>query len=463
MDKIIANKYWGRVVDTMNEALLIISNEGVILSVNRSFEEMTGYMAREAVGQRCTLLECNACELVMNGNTGWCRLFEPNHEGVRRCRCQIIRKDGTRLPTLKNASVLYDEGGTQLGAVETLTDISEIDRLDRKVELLTQQLDETDGYCGLVGLSSEMKKVYGIIEKAAKSDAPVIIFGESGTGKELVARAIHERGYRKDGPYVQVNCAALNESLLESELFGHVKGSFTGAFRDRKGRFETAHRGDLFLDEIGDIPLSIQIKLLRALECKQFEHVGDNRSISVDVRIITATNRNLIELISQHKFREDLYFRINVLPIHLPPLRQRKEDIPLLVETFMQRLNKKTRKNILGVQRDAMNALLEYHWPGNIRELKSVLHYAFTIAERGPINCDHLPPQLMGHIELDEKKPSWPGTKDTKEKQSLLEALRETGGNQTRAAKVLGVNRVTIWNRMRKYGIDIKKDVKEKR
>ena len=460
MDRIIADKYWGRVVDTMNDALLIISNEGVILSVNRSFEEMTGYTATEAVGQRCTLLECNACELIINHNrTGWCKLFEPNHKGVRRCRCEIIRKDGTRLPALKNASVLYDEDGTQLGAVETLTDISEIDRLDRKVELLTRQLDETDGYCGLIGLYSEMKKVYGIIEKAAKSDAPVIIFGESGTGKELVARAIHERGYRKEGPYVQVNCAALNESLLESELFGHVKGSFTGAFRDRKGRFETAHKGDLFLDEIGDIPLSIQIKLLRVLESKQFEHVGDDRSIAVDVRIITATNRNLIELISQNKFREDLYFRINVLPIHLPPLRQRKEDIPLLVETFMRRLNKKTRKNILGVQRGAMNALLEYHWPGNVRELKSILHYAFTIAESGPITCDHLPPQFMGHIELDEDKPSLLGVKDAKEKKSLLEALKEAGGNQTRAAKMLGVNRVTVWNRMRKYGIDIKRDV----
>jgi transcriptional regulator with PAS, ATPase and Fis domain len=247
--------------------------------------------------------------------------------------------------------------------------------------------------------------------------------------------------------------------LLESELFGHVKGSFTGAFRDRKGRFETAHRGDLFLDEIGDIPLSIQIKLLRALETKQFEHVGDDRPISVDVRIITATNQNLIELISQNKFREDLYFRINVFPIRLPPLRQRKEDIPLLVDTFMRRLNKKTRKNVKGVQREAMNALVDYHWPGNVRELKSILHYAFTIAESGPINCDHLPPQLMGHIQLDEATTTSLNIKDTREKQLLIEALREAGGNQTRAAKILGVNRVTIWNRMRKYGIDIKRDL----
>lgn len=460
MDLIVADKYWGRVIDTMNEALLIISNEGVILSVNRSFEEMTGYTAAEAVGRRCTLLECSACELYINrNNTWWCKLFDPNQDSVRRCRCEIVKKDGSTLPALKNASVLYDEDGKQLGAVETLTDISEIDRLDRKVELLTQQLDETDGYCGLIGLSNEMQNVYGIIEKAAQSDAPVIIFGESGTGKELVARAIHERGYRKESPYIQVNCAALNESLLESELFGHVKGSFTGAVRDRKGRFESAHRGDLFLDEIGDVPLSIQIKLLRVLETKQFEHVGDDKPISVDVRIITATNKNLIELISQNKFREDLYFRINVLPIHLPPLRQRTEDIPLLVQTFMRRFNKKTRKDIKGIQRDAMSALVEYRWPGNIRELKSALHYAFTIAENGPINCDHLPPHLMGQVQFKETGEASLSVKDTKEKQYLMEALKEADGNQTRAARILGVNRVTVWNRLRKYGINIKKDV----
>ena len=460
MKKIMADRYWERVVDTMNEALLIISKNGVILSVNRSFEEMTGYTAKEATGKPCTLLECSACELAINGNhTGWCKLFEPDYEDVRRCRCEIVKKDGSTLPALKNASVLYDEEGNQLGAVETLTDISEIDRLDRKVELLARHLDETDGYCGLIGISSEMKQVFDILEKAAQSDAPVIIFGESGTGKELAARAIHERGDRRDGPYVQVNCAALNESLLESELFGHVKGSFSGAYRDRKGRFETAHGGDLFLDEIGDIPLSIQIKLLRALETKQFEHVGDDRSISVDVRIITATNKNLIELISQNKFREDLYFRINVLPIHLPPLRERKEDIPLLVETFMQRFSKKTKKNIRGIQREAMNALIEYPWPGNVRELKSILHYAFTIAESGPINCNHLPPQLMGRGSSAAEIETSVSVKFSRGKQDLIEALSKAGGNQTRAAEILGVNRVTVWNRMRKYGIDIKRDL----
>jgi transcriptional regulator with PAS, ATPase and Fis domain len=199
--------------------------------------------------------------------------------------------------------------------------------------------------------------------------------------------------------------------------------------------------------------------LLRALETKRFEHVGDDKPISVDVRIITATNKNLVELISQNKFREDLYFRINVLPIQLPPLRQRIEDIPLLVEAFMRRLNDRTRKNIKGIQREAMNALLDYHWPGNVRELKSVLHYAFTIAENGPIDCGHLPPQLMAHIQCREKTESSLSVKDAKERHYLLEALKAAGGNQTKAAAILGVNRVTVWNRLRKYDINIKRDV----
>lgn len=459
MDKIEINKYWGRVIDTMNEALMIISKEGVILAANRSFEEMSGYTAAEATGKPCTLLKCDACEKAINNDRKiWCRLFEQPQDDIRQCHCEIMRKDGTYVPAIKNASVLYDDDGTLLGAVETLTDISELDRLDKRVAFLRQQLDETDGYCGIIGRSSEMRHVFGVIEKAAQSDAPVIIQGESGTGKELVARAIHERGNRKNAPYVQVNCAALNESLLESELFGHVKGSFTGAFKDRKGRFESAHGGDLFLDEIGDIPLSIQIKLLRALETKQFERVGDDDPISVDVRIITATNQDLIQLISQNRFREDLYFRINVLPIFLPPLRKRKDDIPLLVETFMHRLRAKTGKNISGVHRDALSAMMDYPWPGNIRELYSAMQYGFTIAESGSIGCSHLPPQFCQKSVSVEQRPSF-RTRDLNEKQDLINALKASGGNQTRAAGILGVNRVTVWNRMRKYGVDIKKDI----
>ncbi|MFO7715342.1 sigma-54 interaction domain-containing protein [Desulfosarcina sp.] len=455
------DRHWERVINTINEGLLIISKEGRILSVNRSFEEMTGYEAEEVSGQPCTLLGCQACEMAINSHgNGWCKLFEPDQPEMRRCRCTIKKKDGTFLPTLKNASVLRDENGAVLGAVETLTDLSEIDRLDRKVDVLSRQLDETSSFAGLIGNSDEMKAVYDIIEKAAASDAPIIIFGESGTGKELVAKAIHEQGKRKTGPYVQLNCAALNEALLESELFGHVKGSFTGAFRDRTGRFEAANGGDLFLDEIGDIPLSIQIKLLRVLETRQFERVGENESVTVDVRIITATNRNLLELIDQKRFREDLYFRINVIPIHLPPVRKRKDDIPLLVNTFINRLELRTGKPIRGLTREALNCFMDYRWPGNVREMKSALEYAFAVANKDAIDIDHLPPQLLTRPSavVSTLAPVSVGTGHTERKQ-LIDALQSTGGNQSQAARLLGINRVTVWNRMRKYGINLKREI----
>jgi two-component system response regulator HydG len=455
------NRHWERVINTMNEALLIISKEGRILSVNRSFEEITGYAANEVAGQPCTVLACDACEMAINNQgDGWCKLFEPDQPEMRRCRCTIKKKDGTFLPALKNASVLRDDDGTLLGSVETLTDLSELDRLDHKVESLSRQLDENIGFGGIIGNSDEMKAVFAIIEKAAQSDAPIIIFGESGTGKELVAKAIHERGKRSGGPLIQLNCAALNEALLESELFGHVKGSFTGAFRDRTGRFEAANGGNLFLDEIGDIPLSIQIKLLRVLETRQFERVGENQPVSVDVRIITATNRNLLALIDQKRFREDLYFRINVIPIHLPPVRKRKDDIPLLVNTFINRLEIRTGKSIRGLTRDALNRFMDYRWPGNVREMKSALEYAFTVADKDIIDIDHLPPHLVSPISPALSVPERTvRDSDSTQRQQLIAALQSTGGNQSQAARLLGINRVTVWNRMRKYGINLKREI----
>jgi two-component system, NtrC family, response regulator HydG len=302
-----------------------------------------------------------------------------------------------------------------------------------------------------------MQRVFEVVEKASQSEAPVIIHGESGTGKELVAQAIHQLGSRREKPFVQLNCAALNESLLESELFGHIKGAFTGACRHRQGRFEAGNGGDFFLDEIGDLPLSIQIKLLRVLETKQVEPVGDHRPVSVDVRIITATNRNLEELISRKEFREDFYFRINVIPIYLPPLRDRMEDIPLLISTFVQRLSERTGKSITGLSHAAMDKIMAYHWPGNVRELKSVLEYAYVVAEKGIIEPDHLPQLVDKRDGFDGSVSDGSGNAVLAEKEALIRALRQSGGNQTQAARILGINRVTVWNRMKKYGIDLKK------
>ena len=443
------NRYLKNVIGTMSEGLLLVAPDGTILMVNKAFEELSGYQENELIGRPCTLLSCDACETTLTSGDGtWCTLFERGE--VIKKRCSIVKKDGSCLAVLKNATLLKDDEGSPLGAVETLTDISEVERLVRQVDQLSHQLESGEGFHGIVGKSPAMRQVYEIMERAAHSDAPVIIFGESGTGKELVARAVHELGARKDGPFVQLNCAALNEALLESELFGHIKGAFTGAYRHRIGRFEAAHGGDLFLDEIADIPMSTQVKLLRVLETKQFERVGDHRPVSVDVRIITATNKDLTEMINLKNFREDLFFRINVIPIHLPPLRERPEDIPLLVNAFIRSLRTKTGKQITGLTPEAMERFMGYGWPGNVRELKSALEYAFVIGEQGAIGLPHLPYQIAS---LQRQAAAG----DSAEKVALINALKRANGNQSQAARILGVNRVTVWNRMKKYGVDVKR------
>jgi transcriptional regulator with PAS, ATPase and Fis domain len=302
-----------------------------------------------------------------------------------------------------------------------------------------------------------MQQLFDLISNASHSDAPVIIFGESGTGKELIAKAIHDTGPRKQNPYIKVNCAALTESLLESELFGHVKGAFTGAYRSREGRFEAAQGGNIFLDEIGDLPLSTQVKMLRVLEEKVVERVGDNRPIHIDVRIISATNRNLKLLVDQGGFREDLFYRINVIPIMVPPLRERVGDIPMLADSFFRRIQLKNDKKIMGISSEAMELLMSYAWPGNVRELKSAFEYAFVTCRELVIQPYHFPPTV------NSAQPSVKNTKkpllnraDMKKKQ-LIEALESAGGNQSRAADILGISRVTVWNRMKKFGITAQK------
>ena len=445
------NRYLKNIIGTMNEGLLLVAPDGTMLMVNKAFEDLTGSKSEEVVGRPCTLLHCDACETTLKtGGSSWCSLFDKGQ--VVKKRCSLIKKDGSCLPVIKNASLLKDDEGLPLGAVETLTDISEVERLDQEVHHLSHQLEFKNGFHGIVGSSPLMQRLYQVVQKAALSDAPAIIYGESGTGKELVARAIHLMGRRKDAPFVQLNCAALNEALLESELFGHIKGAFTGAYRHRIGRFEAAHEGDLFLDEIADIPLATQVKLLRVLETKQFERVGDHRPVTVDVRIITATNKDLQEMIDSKRFREDLFFRINVIPIHLPPLRERLEDIPLLVNAFVEHLRERTGKKITGLSPEAIERFMSYSWPGNVRELRSVLEYAFVIAEKGTIGLEQLP-----HPLVSEPSRHPPNPKEPEEKIALIEALRKSNGNQSEAARILGVNRVTVWNRMRKHGIDLRK------
>jgi transcriptional regulator with PAS, ATPase and Fis domain len=281
-----------------------------------------------------------------------------------------------------------------------------------------------------------------------------MIHGESGTGKELVARAIHEASPRRDHPFIKVNCAALNENLLESELFGHTRGAYTGADRNRIGRFEAAHGGSIFLDEIGDIPPATQVKLLRVLEEKEIERVGDHKPIKVDVRVISATNKNLDKLTQEGTFREDLYFRINVFPLNCPPLKERKEDIPMIVQNFIRGNCAKTGKKILGLTPEALEKLTVYPWPGNVRELRNTIEYAFVLCSSGGIGVPHLPPKIAG-VSSECPEPATFSLSVLHKKEELLEALRKSGGNQSEAARLLGVSRVTIWKRIKKYGINL--------
>jgi len=440
------------VVDTIQDGVMIVDTEGNITSVNRAFETITGHSRTDIIGKPCTTLSCNACEVVL-GNKGhhWCMLFQKGK--LKMQKCVIIRKDGEPIHIVKNASVLLDSKGNITGAVETITDITDLIEKETQIETFRQELGAEDRFYGIIGNSASMQQVFTMITNASGSDAPVIIFGESGAGKELVARAIHKSGPRKNKPYVKVSCAALNESLLESELFGHVKGAYTGAFQSRTGRFEAAHKGDIFLDEIGDLPLSTQVKLLRVLEEKIIERVGDHKPIQTDVRIITATNKDLKQLVDQGVFREDFYYRINVLPIWIPPLRERTSDIPMLAESFFQRICLKSKKRIQGITNKALNLMIQYPWPGNVRELKSTLEYAFVACQGSMIASEHLPSNIL-HME-NTHETSEPSSCDLNEikKRRLIDALQQSGGNQSEAARILSISRTSVWNQIRKYGI----------
>jgi len=452
------NKYWKTVVHTIQDGVMIVNTEGTITSINRAFETITGHSKTEIIGKPCTILNCNACELI-RGNKGkgphWCVLFKKGK--LRMQKCVITRKEGDHIHVVKNASVLLDDKGNVTGAVETITDITDLIEKETQIETFRRELEIEDQFYGILGTSMPMQQVFAMITNASESDAPVIIFGESGTGKELVARAIHKSSSRKNKPYVKVSCAALNESLLESELFGHVKGAFTSAFQSRTGRFEAAHEGDIFLDEIGDLPLSTQVKLLRVLEEKTIERVGDHRPIQIDVRIITATNKDLKQLVDRGIFREDFYYRINVVPIWVPPLRERTSDIPLLAESFFQRICLKSEKRIQGIANEALDLMIQYSWPGNVRELKSTLEYAFVACQRSMIGPEHLPPNILNMENLHETiDPSSVGLDEIK-KRRLIDALKQSGGNQSEASRILGISRTSVWNQMKRFNIKFKK------
>lgn len=382
-----------------------------------------------------------------------------------------IRKISPLVPVIimtAYASVKTAVEALKAGATDYLTkplDIEELKVLiEKALELydlrtenifLKERLGDRFDFSRLIGRSSKMRELFDTLALVAPSDATVLVQGESGTGKELVANAIHQNSLRKNQPFVKVSCAALPETLLESELFGHERGAFTGALSRREGRFQMAHRGTIFLDEVGEMSLTTQIKLLRVLQEKEFEPLGSNQSIKVDVRVIAATNKNLDKEVKEGRFREDLFYRLNVVPIVLPPLRERREDIPLLANHFFNFYREKNRKELKAISGKAMDLLVRYNWPGNVRELENTVERAVIMARGEVIAPVDLPPQIQA-LATEKESPGFdfpPGISLAQiERALILKTLEYTGGNRSRAAEILGINRRTLQNKLKEYG-----------
>ena len=346
---------------------------------------------------------------------------------------KLLLRNGTIKYVHEKCQTIYDADGKPLRSIGTVQDI-------------TKRKQAEHSFAGIIGRDVKMQEIFEMIREVAEINIPVLIQGESGTGKELIARAIHNEGPRANKPFVSVNCGALPEGLLESELFGHVKGAFTGALRDRKGRFELAHGGTLFLDEVADLSKPTQAKLLRVLQEGKFEMVGSEKTIASDARIISAANRDLKQEMGKGNFRDDLYYRISVVPLYLPPIRDRKNDIPLLVENFLEKAEIEGQ-NQDGISKDALSIMVDYSWPGNVRELQSAIQFALIHSKGQVIKQDHLPIELKGH----ESKQSVRGPSQKLDSASVHEALTRSGGNKAKAARFLGVGRATLYRFLNKF------------
>lgn len=445
------------ILDTMADGVFVLDTERRVRRWNRAMERLTGYTAEETVGRVCGVFPwLRDAQEADDG--AYCRLFASG--SMDRSELTVSCKDGSTIPVLVSARILHD-GDVPTGAVVTVTDISTLKKLESEVTLLRREVEGRYEFANIIGKSPAMQQVFNLIELAAASQTTVLIQGETGTGKELVAKAIHYHSDRREGPLVSVNCAALSESLVESELFGHARGSFTGALKDHVGRFERANGGTLFLDEVGEIPLPVQVKLLRAIQEREIERIGETKVRSVDVRIIAATHRDLRERVNQGVFREDLFYRLKVFPINLPPLRERKEDIAPLVEHFIRQFNTRTGKDIKGLDPDAMRMVMDYCWLGNIRELENAIEHAFVTCPGGLIGPLDLPLEIR-RVELRASVcgefPPEPGPQTVRKrhvagKDELLDVLRATGWNKAEAARRLGITRTQVWRRMSQLGI----------
>ncbi len=432
------------ILESISDGVFTVDMEWRVTSFNRAAEEITGVSRNEAIGQRCSdVFRSSMCEAA-------CSLQETLKTGkpIIGKSGYIVDSDGNRIPISISTAMLRDGDGRVIGGAETFRDLSE-------VEALRQELEGKFRVGDLTSRSPLMQRVFEVLPAIAASPSTVLVLGETGTGKELVARTIHSLSPRNQGPFIAVNCGALPDTLLESELFGYKAGAFTGANKDKPGRFALAKGGTILLDEIGEISQALQVRLLRVLQERMYEPLGATRSEAADVRVIVATNKDLADQMRQGHFRDDLYYRVNVVRVELPPLRRRKEDIPLLVEQFVTRFNRSQRKFVKGIAAEALSLLMAHDWPGNIRELENVIERAFILCGDGEIEFAHLPGELTARGVMAGADADMRSAHNVLDAQAIHAALERNAFNRLAAARELGIHKTTLFRRMKKLNISL--------
>jgi PAS domain S-box-containing protein len=428
------------IFESIEEGVFTVDLQWRISSFNRAAEKITGVSRTNAIGRPC--LEVFNTTICRSGCA--IRKALKENQPVFNIPVYMNRADSKRIPIAVNATILRDHNGRMIGGVETFRDLSHLSKLQRSFQ--TPCVFER-----MVSKNDKMLEIFSTLKRVADSDCIVLIEGATGTGKELLARALHKHSPQKNGPFVPVNCGALPDTLIESELFGYKAGAFTDAKMDKPGRFARAQNGTIFLDEIGDISHSLQVRLLRVLEDGSYEPLGSVRPARTNARVVVASHRKLDRLVEERKFREDLFFRVNVIKIALPPLSERKEDIPLLTEYFIQRFGRKKNKSIIGITPEAMAALVRYDWPGNIRELENAIEHAFVLCEDQQIGLRHLPDAVLTdiHVALWDT----PATLKEIEKRAILGALQRNKWKKLVTARQLGINKNTLRRKIVRYGL----------
>jgi PAS domain S-box-containing protein len=431
------------ILDSVADGVFTVDREWRISSFNRAAEDITGVPREEALGQRCCdVFRASICE------TG-CALRDTLDTGdpIVNKSVFIVDTEGSKRPVSISTAILRDREGRIVGGVETFRDLSH-------VEQLRKELEGRFGLGDIIGRSRAMRDLFEVLPAIGASEATVVIHGASGTGKELFARAIHQLSPRRDRRFVAINCGALPDTLLENELFGHVAGAFTDARRDRPGRFAHAEGGTIFLDEIGDISQAMQVRLLRVLQEHVYEPLGSVEPVAADVRVIVATHRDLAKLVEEGVFREDLYYRINVMKLELPTLKERREDIPLLVDHFVERFNRLQNKDVGGVSDEVLSLLMTYSFPGNARELENIIEHAFVLCNGGRIETKHLPPEISQGSEVPSVESRGGMTLREMEALQISLALHRHGGNRKAAAEELGIHPSTLFRKLKDLEIE---------